>query len=71
MTNDYTTYVVRLRVTDQNRQLPKIVVENPHTGSKLSFGNWEDLVSFLQLKSIRLSGDTDDQNSNQARGSGA
>ncbi len=70
MANEYSTYVVRVWVADQKRPLPKIVVENPHTGSKVSFNNWENLVAFLQAKSARFRGGADGENSNKARGSG-
>ena len=71
MANEYDTYVVRVWPYDQQRQLQKIVVENPHTGSKVSFNNWDGLVAFLQTKSASLGrGTNDGERPNHARGLG-
>lgn len=54
MTNEYDTYVLRLWPYDDKRQIQKIMLENPHTGSKVRFNNWNDLVLFLQTKRASL-----------------
>jgi hypothetical protein len=54
MTSEYDTYVIRIWPYDDRKQVQKIVVENPHTGSKVRFSNWSDFVAFLQTKRASL-----------------
>ncbi len=71
MANEYMTYVVRIWPGNQERPLPKIVVENPHTGSKLRFNNWDGLILFLQNTGDSFRGGTNEiEFPNPARESG-
>jgi hypothetical protein len=58
MDNEYDTYVIRVWPYDDKRQQQKIMLENPHTGSKVRFHNWNDLVAFLQTKRASLGRDS-------------
>jgi hypothetical protein len=56
MKNEYNTYVVWVWPYDPIRQIQKIVVENPLTGSKVSFKDLDGLVAFLKIKSASSGG---------------
>ncbi|GIK54482.1 MAG: hypothetical protein BroJett015_01450 [Chloroflexota bacterium] len=71
MADEYMTYVVRIWPSGQNRPLPKIVVEDPHTGIKLSFNNWDKLALFLQGKSDSFRGGANDNDPDFAEGLGS
>lgn len=71
MADEYMTYVVRIWPGGQKRPLPKIVVENPHTGIKLSFNNWDNLALFLQSKSDSFRGGAHGKDPDFAEGLGS